>query len=98
MISTSCMFATTRRAGTLHIDVAELQSARKKAVSTADITKSSELFGGIITEILTKKISDLGSDNNSAAGKVGQIFRKLYPLMKLALGLVQGASEVPPLC
>ena len=75
------------------VDTATAKSAIIEASLNGDITQSANTFGIMLSDVLRARELKRGL-KTSAAAKVGHVLTKIYPLIKVALGILQGGADV----
>lgn len=92
-LADSCMLYQKCRAVNLSVDTADMKSASNQALVGMDLAKSADIFGMVVSDVLRRR--ELRNANTpSVAAKVGHVLTKLYPMMRVVLGVFQAATDV----
>jgi len=94
-LADSCMLYQKYCAINLSVDAADMESAWNKALVDTDLAKAADIFGRVVSDVLRRR----ELRNQSVATKVGHVLTKLYPMMRVVLGVFQAATDVYlPVC
>ena len=72
------------------VDIEAVKRARDQALSRNNLSQSAHAFASVIVSVLEMKKGEA----RTIAARVGDFLIKLYPLLNLTLGLIQGVSDV----
>jgi hypothetical protein len=74
----------------ISVDIEAVKRARDHALSRNNVSESAHAFASVIVSVLEMKKGEA----RTIATRVGDFLIKLYPLLNLTLGLIQGVSDV----
>jgi hypothetical protein len=77
------------------IDMAAVKQAFKEASLNDDNSQSADTFGILLSDVLRRRELSEGVGASNAV-KVGKVLTKMYPLIKISLGIAQTAADVIP--
>jgi hypothetical protein len=85
-----------KKPNVIRLDANGIAEATHSALSCADPSQSGKVFGETVERILqTTKADEMQA---SVGKRVCSVLSKLFPLMKLALGLTESVADVYSLC
>jgi len=89
----SCNLYQNSHATTLSVDTTDVKLASNEALLGKDLAKSADIFGMAVSDVLRRR-ELRNAHPQSVAEKVGHALTKLYPMMRVVLGVFQAATDV----